>query len=239
MPDNPHDTPQQKRHAVLDVFGLKLEVSNPRLAELLTMDAKDALAADIRVLNPRAETSQLRAGDLAEALPETVISMSSPHDQEITRARKAFRERVAAAGQALGFDTHADGLWVSSTGIRILTRTADRPLSLAAATHFVGEMSLIHQQRDDMNDCSVLFVVCDQQTADVFKVAIRQRRMYSIMRTASIDHLEEMRSMMRTSMLDHVQATTLLAPVANIDVGEMMAVLHAQSTASELPTDAL
>jgi hypothetical protein len=239
MPDDMNDPQRQKRHAVLDVFGLKLEVSNPRLAELLTMDAKQALTADIRVLNPRSTTGELRPGDLAEALPETVVSIPTPHDQETTRARKVFRDRVATAGKALGFDTHADGLWVSPSGVRILTRTSDRSLSVAAATHFVGEMSLIHQQRDDMNDCSVLFVVCDQQTSDVFKVAIRQRRMFSIMRTASVDHLEEMCSMMQAGTLNHAQATALLAPVANIDVGEMMAVLHAHSSGPGLPTDAL
>lgn len=238
MPDETSSDPQRQRHAVLDVFGLKLEVSNPRLAELLTMDAKDVLTADIRELPRLGDEGRVSAAEMQQAVPEVILTSPTPHDQEQKRARKEFRERTSLAGQALGFETHADGLWVSPTGIRILTRTAERPLTLAAATHFVAEMSLIHQQRDDMSDCSVLFVVCDQQTADVFKVAIRQRRLYSIMRTALVDDLEEMRSMMHGGKLDHRQSTILLAPVANIDVGEMMAVLHAQA-ADGIPLDGL
>lgn len=228
-----------ERHAVLDVFGLKLEVSNPRLAELLTMNAREALTTDLRDLTIRGDDERLRAEDISQAVPDMMVSAPTPHDEEIVRARRAFRQRVADAGRELGFETRPDGLWVSPTGVRILTRTAERPLSLAAASHFVGEMSSIHQQRDDACDCAVLFVVRDQQTADVFKVAIRQRRLYNVMRTARIDDLEEMRTMLHGGTLDHNQATLLLAPVANIDVGEMMAVLHAQSETPSLPPDVL
>ncbi len=238
MPDEPIES-RPERHAVLDVFGLKLEVSNPRLAELLTMNAKEALTTDLRELSPRGEGQRMMAEDIAQAIPEMMVSAPTPHDEDVVRLRKEFRARVAEAGQALGFETRPDGLWLSPTGVRILTRTAERPLSLAAATHFVGEMSLIHQQREDAAECAVLFVVCDQQTADVFKVAIRQRRLYNVMRTAAIDNLEEMRTMHRAGTLSHQQATLLLAPVANIDVGEMMAVLHAQSAGPEFPADVL
>ncbi len=228
-----------ERRAVLDVFGLKLEVSNPRLAELLTMDAKDALTTDIRDLAGRTEQADLNAEDLAQAAPDVVLSTATPRDEEAARERKAFRQRVATAGEALGFETRADGLWISPSGVRILTRAAERPLSLAAATHFVGEMSLLHQQREDAAECAVLFVACDQQTADVFKVAIRQRRLYSVMRTTSVDNLEEMRGLMRQGVLDHRDATLLLAPVANIDVGFLMAVLLSQNAGNELPFDAV
>lgn len=46
----PGETRSGERHPVLEVFGIKLEVSNPRLAELLTMDAKEALTSDLRDL---------------------------------------------------------------------------------------------------------------------------------------------------------------------------------------------
>lgn len=238
MPDDAND-PRSERHAVLDVFGLKLEVSNPRLAELLTMNAKEALTTDLRELSPRGEEQRMRAEDIAQAIPDMMVSAPTPHDDDVVRLRKEFRMRVAEAGRTLGFETRPDGLWISPTGVRILTRTAERPLSLAAATHFVGEMSVIHQQREDASECAVLFVVCDQQTADVFKVAIRQRRLYNVMRTAAIDNLEEMRAMVHAGTLAHHQATLLLAPVANIDVGEMMAVLHAQSAGPGFPIDVL
>src|SRR5450756_2507334 len=56
-----------------NVFGLKLEVSNPRLAELLAMDAREALTTDVRELaSPRA-VRELR-DEAAQALPDVVMS---------------------------------------------------------------------------------------------------------------------------------------------------------------------
>lgn len=218
------DDGNDERFAILDVFGLKLEVSNPRLAELLTMDAKDALGSDVRDL--MAGDTSATAEDVRQAIPDVVLSPSTPHTEEASRYRKEFRQRVGAAAQGLGFDVRGDGLWVSTTGISIMTRTVERPLSLAAASHFVSEVSLRFSEAVS-DSTSVLFVVDSQQTADVFKVAIRQRRLYQDMRTVSVDNLEDMRALYRRGQLNHEQVVVLLAPVANIDVGEILSVLHA------------
>ncbi len=227
------DESSAKRRTVVDVFGLKLEVSNPRLAELLTMDAKEALTSDIRGLASRGAGERLRPDEIAQATPDVILTATSPHDEEITRARRALRERAATAGRTLGFETHADGLWVSPTGLCILMRTVERPLSLAAAAHFVDEMKLLHKKREDAAECSVLFVVCDQQTADVFKVAIRQRALHGIMRTATIKSLEELRAILPGNDLMHRDATAVLVPAANIDAGEMVDLLRAHNASPE------
>jgi hypothetical protein len=239
MSDVENGVPKEGSHAVLNVFGLTLEVSNPRLAELLTMDARDALVTDVRELTLRSDGPTPTAAEVAQAIPDVVVSAPTPHDEDIVRMRRDFRVRVESVGQALGFETHGDGLWVSPTGVHVLTRSVDRALSLAAASHFVGEMSQLLDSRDDRRETSVLFVVDDQQTADVFKVVIRQNRLYSVMRTASIENLEEMRAMIHRGALDHNQAVVLLTPVANIDVGEIISVLHAQDVRSGFPFDAL
>lgn len=229
-----HDPVRRDKHAVLDVFGLKLEVSNPRLAELLTMNAKDALTTDFRELAPKV---RLSASDVAQAAPGVVMSATTPHDVEAARARKESRQRVATAGQELGFETRADGLWMSSTGTRIVTRSAERPLSLAAATHFVAEMNLLCQQRQDAASCSVLFVTCDAQTAEVFTLAIRQRRLHGIMRTIALDALEDMASMRRDGVVDHREITRLLAPDAGIDVTSTVALFQRLVTESGTSSD--
>lgn len=233
------DESSAKRRTVVDVFGLKLEVSNPRLAELLTMDAKEALTTDIRGLASRGSGERLRPEEIAQATPDVILTETSPHDEEITRARRAFRERAAAAGKALGFETYADGQWVSPTGLRILMRTVERPVSLAAAAHFVGEMELLQQKREDAAECSVLFVVSDQQTADVFTVAIRQRALHGIMRTATIESLEELHAIMPGNHLVHRHATALLVPAANIDAGEMVDLLRAHSASPDRSSESL
>lgn len=217
------------RFAVLDVFGLKLEVSNPRLAELLTMDAKEALTSDMRDLVGAEETPD--AAQVREAVPDVVIAPSTPHTDELARARKEFRQRVETIAETLGFETRGDGKWTSETGIAVSTRTVERPLSLAAASHFVSEVAQRCEQAPD-EESAVLFVVESQQTADVFKVAIRQRRMHHLMRTVSIDNLEDMRALKHRGLLSHAQIVVLLAPVADIDVGEMLSVLHANEDAA-------
>ncbi len=238
MTDDDTGVQNDGRHAVLNVFGLTLEVSNPRLAELLTMDAKEALVTDVRELAPRVDGPPPTPAEVAQALPDVIVTAPTPHDEDASRLRRDFRLRSEGVGQALGFETHGDGLWVSPTGVRVLTRSVDRPLSLAAASHFVGEMSQLLDAREDRDEVSILFVVAGQQTADVFKVAIRQRRLFQVMRTASIENLEDMRAMIRAGALDHKQAVVLLAPVANIDVGEVMSVLHARDERDVIPLDA-
>jgi len=228
---------KEARHAVLNVFGLTLEVSNPRLAELLTMDARQALVTDVREITMRVDGPAPTADEVAQAVPDVVISAPTPHDEDNARLRRDFRVRVENVGQALGFETHGDGMWESPTSVHVLTRAVDRPLSLAAASHFVGEMSQLLEARDDRRETSVLFVIDDQQTADVFKVAIRQSRLFNLMRTASIENLEEMRAMIHRGVLDHRQAVVLLTPVANIDVGEILSVLHAQDAKNRFPLD--
>lgn len=227
---------RQDRFAVLDVFGLKLEVSNPRLAELLTMDAKDALGADVRGL-VGAERSAT-AEDVREAVPDVVLSPSTPHAEEVARYRKEFRARVESAATGLGFEVKGDGSWDSATGLSIVTRTVERPLSLAAASHFVSEVAQ-RLQSPSAEAASVLFIVDSQQTADVFKVAIRQRKLYQDMRTVSVDNLEDMRGLYRRGALTHEQVVVLLAPVANIDVGEILSVIHADGIDTVPPSDVL
>jgi hypothetical protein len=209
------------RYAVLEVFGLKLEVSNPRLAELLTMSAREVLTSDVMdLMGGRAS-----AEEIAEAVPDSVVAAATPPSDENQRQRRDFRDRVDRIGIDLGFDVSGDGTWTSPTGIQIVTRTVERPLTLAAAVHFVNEVAALGERQGE--DSAVLFVVEGQQTADVFKVAIRQRRLYHVMRTVSLDNLHEIAGMKAKGQLDHGRVVVLVAPIADIDVGEILSVIHA------------
>jgi hypothetical protein len=219
-------TPEESRtrFAILDVFGISLEVSNPRLAELLTMDAADALTSDVRDLigaDRRAVT---------EALPDSMVALPTPHSEAVSRERREFRARADEFGTELGFTIEPDGTWASATGIDIVTRIVERPLTVAAAAHYVNEVAAVTDRLPDSS--AVLFVVGGQQTADVFKVAIRQRRVYNLMRTVSLGSLEELAGLARSGRLDHRNVLVLLAPIANIDVGEILSVLHAEEQSS-------
>jgi hypothetical protein len=212
-------------HPVLQVFGLELEVSNSRLADLLTMDAKDALTTDVRDLGAGERVSAV-AAEAFEAAPDVVLAPTVARDAEEARVRQEFRAAVREVGEALSFDAGADGLWRSSEGVVILTRAIERPLSFAAAVHYVTELA---SRREAIagSDSTALFVTVDQQTADVFKVAVRQRRLHGVMRTVSFDNLMELRSLHASGGLDHRQTVALLVPLVDIDVGEILSIVHA------------
>jgi hypothetical protein len=212
-------------HYTFDVFGLKLEVSNPRLAELLAMDAREALTTDVKDLAGSRAARDFRE-EAAQAVPDVVINPPSPADDVDAAARREFRSRTAAIGSALGFDAGPDGLWRSPTGLAILTRSFERPVSLSAASHYVAEIAIRREQLGGP-DSSVLFVVDGQRSVDVFKVAVRQQRLYHHLRVAAMTNLDEIRALMETGAIDHMKAVILLSPFANVDVGEILSVLHA------------
>jgi hypothetical protein len=228
---------EDDRFTLLEAFGLRLEVSNPRLADLLTMDAKDALTSDVRDLVDPEKVREVQE-EAAEAVPDTLLTPVSGRDEVETRDREAMRAHATLLGEQLGFLARADGVWESPTGVHILTRALVKQISYAAASHYVEELK---ERRESLcgRDCSVLFITADQQTADVFKVAIRQGEQFDMMRTVSIDNLESISSMYTQGALDHSQAIVLLAPIANIDVGELLAVLRAGDEDEMLLEDAV
>jgi len=216
------------KFAVLEVFGVKLEVSNQRLAELLTMDASAMLKPDFSgMMSPKADRTMF-----AEALPSSIIVPPTPQTTFAERNRLQMRGEVDELGAELGFTVGESGAWDSPTGIRIATRVVDRPLTVAAATHFVTEVSSVVGIADP--DAAVLFVVADHETADVFRFAIRQRRLHHLMRTVTIQDLLRLRDMVVKGGIDHRRTVVLLAPVADIDVGEMLSVLHANATGDDV-----
>lgn len=231
MPDDGQGSNAGNRFAVLEVFGLKLEVSNPRLAELLTMDAKEALTSDVRDLGSSRAVLEFRE-EAAQAAPDVVLAPPTPKDDDEAAARRQFRARAAAIGEALGFGCTPDGVWRSETGVSILTRAIERPVSLAAASHYVAELATRREQLGGPG-ASVLFIAESQQSADVFKVAIRQQNLYDLMRVISIENLQDVRRLHGIGVVDHSKAVILLAPAAAIDVGEILSVLRAAGAAED------
>jgi hypothetical protein len=232
MSDEDQPTSNERaRFAVLDVFGLKLEVSNPRIAELMTMDAKTAFTTDVRDLGNPTALREFRE-EVAQAAPDMVIAPPTPKDDADAAARRDFRVRAARIGTALGFESGDDGVWESPTGVTIVARAIDRPVSLAAASHYVTELSNRREQLGGVG-ASVLFIAEGQQSADVFKVAIRQQKLYDKMRVISIDNLQDIQRLFDAGAVDHSKAVILLAPTATIDVGEILSVIRAASLSED------
>ncbi|MDP2181090.1 MAG: hypothetical protein Q8K99_00780 [Actinomycetota bacterium] len=220
---------------VLDVFGVSLKVHNPRLAEILTMNAREALVTDVRDL---ADGSAVRAAraETVQAMPGVLISQPTPHEADDARARGEMRQLVSGLGSALGFDVHPNGAWASPTGFTVVTRAVHRPVSLAAAADFIDKVE--ERRRADAGpDSSTLVVVDTQETADVFKVAIRQRRAYETVRTISLDNLRFARLLCNAEVVDHRAALALLTPAADVDVGELLSIVRSAAAATDAVLD--
>lgn len=227
-PANEADLPlDEDGTTVLELFGMRLNVKNRRIAEVLTMDAGDALGADVRhFLDPdQVRNATETAG---QAAPDIILTPQTTREAADSHVRAELRGRVEGIATALGFDVEPGGLWESPTGVSIVARVVDRDLSYAAAIDFVDKVASVLQERGGP-DTSVLFVVDSQQSADVFKVAIKQRRLYDQVRTISLQNLESIRSLLTAGAIDHSRALVLLTPIANVDVGEVLAIIRAAS----------
>jgi hypothetical protein len=145
---------------VLDVFGLKLKVSNPKLAELLTMEAKEALTTDVKELVGK-EIKTIEAESRIAEVP-TLAGITSLED---------YHRAVQAIGKRLGFEVDASGIWRSPTGISLIVRPVRDDIEVEKARLYAGELS--ERQREAGKDTAGLFVVADQLSVDTFKVAIR------------------------------------------------------------------
>jgi hypothetical protein len=214
-----NDPAESVRLPVLEVFGIKLSVSNPRLARLLTMDAREALTTDVRQLYPSLER------------PESAEPLEDAGDglEDADPARSAdFQRLVREAAGALGFGTTDDGLWLSPTGAAIVTRTVSAPLSFASAARCVAGLA---RRREALggDDATALVVVEGQETADVLKVAVRQADVADVMRVVSLGNLLELRRLAEFGTMDHMQAVVLLVPMADIDVGEILSIMRTSS----------
>ncbi len=210
---------------VLELFGMQLKVKNRRIAEVLTMEAGDALASDIR--NFLDADQVRRATETVERSP-TEEEPDSQHGGDSTDrpGRAGLRARVESIAMALGFDVESGGIWESPTGVSVLTRVVEHDLSYAAATDLVDKVAGV-LEAGGVPDATCLLVVDSQQSADIFKVAIRQRRLYDQVRTISLENLEAIRSLLNAGVIDHSRALVLLTPIANADVGEVLAIIRA------------
>lgn len=214
------DAREDESATVLELFGIELRVKNPRIAEILTMDAREALATEIKWPRDAGAVRRQRA-ELQEAVPDAVVSPGTPKEAQEAKERLELRHRVDVLGGALGFEVGADGVWSSPTGLSIIVRTISGELSFAAASDVIRKLES-HRRTVSGPDEGALFVAQSQGTVDVFTVAIRQGEYHDHIRTISATNLELARGLFADGVLDHQRVLSLLLPMADIDVGELL-----------------
>lgn len=216
---------------VLELFGVKLSVNNPRLAEILTMDAKEALTTDVKDLVDPAAAREKRA-ELLEAVPDIMVTPPTPHDEYESEQRAVFRERVDGIGTTFGFDVARDGVWHSPTGLVGVVRPIDKDVTFAVASDTVRKLDVLRASHGGSEGFG-LIVTHDQRTSDIFRVAIRQAGAYGHVRTSSADVLSRLAGLMSTDEMDHTSVLALLAPIAAVDIAEVVALMCLRDSAEE------
>jgi hypothetical protein len=99
-PDTIPEPDQNGRTTVLEVFGMKLSVKNRRLAEILTMDAAEALGLDKRTGNDgNAMTVEPLGPDVvAQAVPDVLLAIPGAGDEAEAQLRAEVRKSLDGVG---------------------------------------------------------------------------------------------------------------------------------------------
>lgn len=219
--DRAADERRTAARPVLEAFGLQLEVSNARLADLLTLDAMAALTTDVREL-------------VSEPVPVTVgIDAEAVEARELEEAaalRQRFRRAVSEAGVGLGFEVGADGMWRSPLGLSLLTRSFELSLDLETARRYVHQLAACAAP-DAQSLTSVLLVAESPVSVHAFATAIRQAGLQDRFRVVSAANLARVGDLLASGAIDHRGCLVILAPVACIDAGDLLELIEPHAAA--------
>ncbi len=99
----------ENKYQVLEFFGIPIKVKSKNVAEVLTMDAKEALKSDIKDLKDKLSPIE-EAGD--EEIEEEIEEVTEEElDWKDYIDTKRFGEVVGFIGKNLGFLINEDNIW--------------------------------------------------------------------------------------------------------------------------------
>ncbi len=212
------DNKKKDEFEILQVFGIKLKVKDAKIADLLTTDVK----TDISTFRQKMEDSQVEE----KANGERTIAT------EQVESLQEFESVVNRIGKKLEFDISLGEVWRSSTGIAVLLRPVFDSISFEIAKAKVDELA--RKQAKIKTENVGLFVTRNKQSCDILKAAIRSKNMYQQMRVVSYENLFELLDLKETGYLKHRQVVTLMVPLDNVDVGELLNIIKAVAIPTSL-----
>ncbi len=112
---------EKKEYQVLEFFGIPIKVKSKNVAEVLTMDAKEALRADIKDLkgklkkNGHQKSSQAEEEEVEEIEKKEVPKKEKDYSQEWLKLadNAQFSEVIEFIGQNIGFVPDENRIWTS------------------------------------------------------------------------------------------------------------------------------
>jgi hypothetical protein len=220
--ETPDPTGADDRSTVVEVFGVKLSVRNRRLAEILSMDAAEALGFESKAPD-RASDREISSELVREALPYAALSAPNEDDEAEARLRAELRQRLEAIAGSLGFIVAQGGRWHSPSGLTLHTRIVSRTISAAGAADMVGKLVALMDSRPGGE--SVLLITLSSAVSDVFALAVRERGAHAVLRVASMDDLERLHAVSEAGDADHSAFLALLSPQAAVNASAAISLL--------------
>lgn len=197
---------EKNRYKVLQIFGVPVEVNNPRLAEILVLDAREVLGTDLV--------------KLPEVMKKEGLVPTAESQQSSDKDRGLLLSQVETMGSELGFDVSWQGVWRSPVGMLVAIRMVDRVLPLEQAKKSV--VTLAEQLDKLRGENAGLLVVSDQLSLEIFKIAIQSKNYCDRMRVCTTEVLSEMRDLRAEGRITHAHAVSLLIPLASVNVGSLL-----------------
>jgi hypothetical protein len=215
------------RTTVLEVFGMKLSVKNRRLAEILTMDAAEALGLDKRPgSSMHGSAVEPVAPDLmAQAVPDVLLAVPDADDEAEARLRTEARRQLDEVAVDLGFEVLSGGSWGLPGDAVLHTRVISRTLTAAAAIDTVAKLADVVLSGRERTD-SVLLLTLERASVEPLLNAIASRGLHGSFRVAHIDDVNRLRDLCRTCADRADAASGLLSPAASVDLARMLALLE-------------
>lgn len=205
-------------YEVLQVFGMKLKVKNPKIADLLTTDVSEDFTTFRQKIG---SAQQTEAEEIALSVPVEEIE-----------SLEQFELAINAIGKTLEFDVGLGGIWRSPTGIAIILKPIFNRINFETSKEKVKSLSA--EQARIKTENAGLFVTRDDVGCDILKATIRSLNMYQQMRVISYENLYELLEVKENGYLKHRQVVTLMVPLDNVDVGELLNIIKAVAAPTSL-----
>lgn len=195
----------EESKGTVEFFGLGLKVKKKGLAQILSMDVKEMLTGDWRVIKRPAQVK-------GENLP-TLSQEASEEELE---------DYLAWAGQTLGFEV--DGrFWKIEGGRIILVEPLLEDLKSEGADRLVEGLISTESKLD--KPVSILLIVPSLNQAGLFKASITKKKALHLINAISFEDLRYLLALKEGDYLSTSSIATLLFPVASLDLHVILQVI--------------
>ncbi len=190
----------------VDFFGLRLKVRRKGLAQILSMDVREMLTGDWRVVKKR-DPSSITAG-----VP--TLSEEATIDE--------FNDYLVWAGEVFGFKAQKN-LWTSESGRKIWIQPIIEEFSHEGAVRLIE--GLLSSEAKLKEPVSFLLVVPSLNQAGVFKAAIVKKEALHLINVLAFEDLRHLLALKESGCLSHQSISTLLFPLAGLDIHQILQVV--------------